>query len=245
MAQHIARILSLVLAVNISTFGQTKTAASLNGVTLKAFSYFEQVQAQQLDDYLSKIRPAPLAPELRVRVINMLPKDDLVLPSAEGLAKLKSLEPILKYHQRDSVIELKVLRAPSATAVFLAGAAVLITEPALEILTTEELQAVVAHELGHEYYWNEFEVARKNHDYSKTQELELRCDGIAVVTLQHVRVNPERLISAITKLNKYNERPGSPSSPNYVEFKERITFIRSMADLLRAKGTRQSVIGAN
>jgi hypothetical protein len=34
---------------------------------------------------------------------------------------LKELEPILKYHQRDSVIQLKVLRAPTATAVFLAG----------------------------------------------------------------------------------------------------------------------------
>jgi len=121
--------------------------------------------------------------------------------------------------------------------VFLAGAAVLITEPALEILTAEELQAVVAHELGHEYYWNEFEAARHNHDYSELQELELRCDGIAVVTLDHVGVNPERLISAITKLNKYNERPGSLNSPNYVAFKERRSFIRSMAELLRAGRT--------
>lgn len=120
---------------------------------------------------------------------------------------------------------------------FLAGAAVLITEPALEILTGEELQAVVAHELGHEYYWNEFEVARHNHDYSELQELELRCDGIAVVTLDHVGVNPERLISAITKLNKYNERTGSLNSPNYVAFQERRSFIRSMAELLRAGRT--------
>jgi len=165
----------------------------------------------------------------------MISKDDLVLPSAQGRAKLESLEPILKYHQRNSVIELRVLRAPTATAVFLAGAAVLITEPALEILTAEELQAVVAHELGHEYYWNEFEHARQNHDYSEMQELELRCDGIAVVTLDHVGVNPESLISAITKLNKYNERPGSLNSPNYVAFRERSGFIRSMAELLRGR----------
>jgi predicted Zn-dependent protease len=172
----------------------------------------------------------------------MLPKDDLISPSAQGLAKLEALKPILKYHQRDSVIEFKVLRAPSATAVFLAGAAVLITEPALEILTAEELQAVVAHELGHEYYWNEFEDARQKHDYPQVQELELRCDGIAVVTLQHVDVNPECLISAITKLNKHNGQPGSPSSPNYVAFQERIAFIRSLVNLLRARTTTQHLM---
>ena len=170
----------------------------------------------------------------------MLPKDDLVCPSAQSLAKLKSLEPILKYHQRDSVIELKVLRAHTATAVFLAGAAVLITEPALEILATEELQAVVAHELGHEYCWSRFELARQNHDYSEMQELELRCDGIAVITLQHVGVDPENLISAITKLDKHNERPGSPSSQNYVAFKERITFIRLMVALVRERAKTRS-----
>jgi tetratricopeptide (TPR) repeat protein len=232
MAQHIAQILLVVLAVNTFTFAQTiKTAASLDSVTLKAFTYFEHIEGGRFDDYLNRLRPVALAPELRARVLNMISKDDLVLPSAQGRAKLESVESILKYHQRNSVIELRVLRAPTATAVFLAGAAVLITEPALEILTAEELQAVVAHELGHEYYWNEFERARQNHDYSEMQELELRCDGIAVVTLVHLGVNPERLISAITKLNKYNER--SPNSPNYVAFQERSGFIRSMAELLR------------
>jgi tetratricopeptide (TPR) repeat protein len=236
MAQHIAQILLVVLAVNTFTFAQTiKTAASLDSVTLKAFTYFEHIEGGRFDDYLNRLRPVALAPELRARVLNMISKDDLVLPSAQGRAKLESLEPILKYHQRNSVIELRVLRAPTATAVFLAGAAVIITEPALEILTAEELQAVVAHELGHEYYWNEFEVARHNHDYSTMQELELRCDGIAVVTLDHVGVNPESLISAITKLNKYNERPGSLNSPNYVAFQERSGFIRSMAELLRGR----------
>jgi predicted Zn-dependent protease len=169
----------------------------------------------------------------------MLPKDDLISPSAQGLAKLETLEPILKYHQRNSVIELRVLRAPTATAVFLAGAAVLITKPALEVLTAEELQAVVAHELGHEYYWNEFEAARHNHDYSEMQELELRCDGIAVMTLEHLGLEPASLISAITKLNKYNAHPGSssPQNQNYVAFDERVEFIHRMIEFVSTSRT--------
>jgi len=235
MAQHIAQILLVVLSINTFTFAQTvKTAASPNSVPLKAFTYFEQIEGRRFDDYLSRLRPVALAPELRARVLNMLAKDDLVLPSAQGRAKLETLEPILKYHQRNSVIELRVLRAPTATAVFLAGAAVLITEPALEILTAEELQAVVAHELGHEYYWNEFEAARHNHDYSKIQELELRCDGIAVMTLKHLSLDPTSLISAIAKLNKHNSHPGSssPQNQNYVAFDKRVEFIHRMIEFI-------------
>lgn len=235
MAQHIAQILLVVLAVNTFTFAQTiKTAASLNSVTLKAFTYFEQIDGRRFDDYLSRIRPNALAPELRGKVLKILQKDDIVNPPADGLAKLRTLEPILKYHQRDSIIELKVLRAPTATAVFLAGAAVLITEPALKILTAAELQAVVAHELGHEYYWTRFELARQNHEYTELQELELRCDGIAIVTLETLGLDPESLVSAIAKLNKHNSHQGSSSAQNqnYVAFDERVAFIHRMIELL-------------
>jgi Peptidase family M48 len=238
MVKHIALVVLLFFAINTSALSQTGKTSTLNAATLKAFEYFEQIRNQQLDDFLRSIRPRALTRELRERVLNMLPKADLVNPSAEYEAKIKSLDRILKYHQRDSIIEIKVLRANTATAVFLAGAAILITEPALKILRAEELQAVVAHELAHEYYWNRFELARKNRDYAQMQELELRCDGIAVVALYSVGIDPKNLVSAITKLNRYNEHhPGSPSSPNYVGFNERVAFIRQMIELVSSKQT--------
>jgi hypothetical protein len=248
MAQRVALMIALTFVWNISGLGQTtKTLASLNSVTLSAFSYFQQVEGHGFDDYLRRIRPAALTPDLRVRVLNMLPSADLVNPRADWLAKLKTLNPILNYHERLSVIEIKVLRLPDkpsrddhsgsltkfATAMFLAGTAVLITEPALEILTAEELQAVVAHELGHEYYWNQFDRASRNKQYAELQELELRCDGIAVVTLLHVGVDPESLISAITKLNKHNLQQSQSSSKNYVAFSERSAFIRLVTELVK------------
>ena len=242
MLRHIAIAMTLMFALNALTLGQTASKESPpSSVTMKALSYFQKVDGQQFDDHLQRIRPGALAPELRVRVLNMLPKEDLMTPSADESAKLKTLEPILKYHQRDSVIEFKVLRASTATAVFLAGAAVLITGPALKILTVEELQAVVAHELGHEYYWNRFELARQNRDYTELQELELRCDGIAVVTLQHLGLDPESLVSAITKLNKYNAHPGSSSTQNqnYVAFSERVAFIHQMIELVSGQSLAQ------
>lgn len=236
MAKHIALAVSLLFAINISALSQTsKTKSTLNDVTLRTFVYFEQISNHQFDDFLRSIRPTALSPELRERVLKMLPKADLVNQCSESDAKLTSLDRILKYHQRDSVIEIKILRSNTATAVFLAGAAILITEPALKILSAEELQAVVAHELGHEYYWNRFEVARQNRDYAQMQELELRCDGIAVVALHSVGIHPKNLISAITRLNRYNEHTGSPSSPNYVGFNQRVAFIQQMIELVSSE----------
>lgn len=125
---------------------------------------------------------------------------------------------------------------PVATASFLAGAAILITEPALELLTVEELQAEAAHELGHEYFWNEYELARRSQQYHHLRELELRCDGIAVITLKQLGLNPECLVSATIKLQKYNDQQHFSSSENYVALDERIIFIQAINELLTTKG---------
>ncbi len=242
MGKHVALVTILIFALNSSISSQTiANGPVLNPVASRAFSYFERIQNHQYDEFLRSIRPLKLTPELRARVLGMLPKDDLVNPNAEELAKLKTLDQILKYHQRDSVIAIKVLRTHTATMVFLAGAAVLITEPALKLLTPEELQAAVAHELGHEYYWNRFELARQVKDYLEVQELELRCDGLAVIALQRVGVNPDNLISAITKLNRHNEEP---RSSNYIAFDDRVAFIQRMIKLVSTKQPSMVVNGA-
>ena len=136
--------------------------------------------------------------------MKVLPQADVVGASAGQQAKLRVLAPILRYHDRETAIDITVLRARPAALAFLAGAAILITEPALAVLSAEELQAAVAHELGHEYLWGEFELARQQAHHAKLQELELRCDGIAVITLYRLKLNPASLIRTVRKLNRYN-----------------------------------------
>ena len=168
------------------------------------------------------------------RVLKQLPQADVVCASAGHQAKLHALGPILQYHQRESAIDVKVLRVGGATAAFLAGAAILITEPALEVLSSQELQATVAHELGHEYFWDEFELARQQGNYAKLQEIELRCDGIAVITLNTLGLDPESVLTSARKLNRYNGPPDSGAHANrYVSPKDRERFIRSMIGMVR------------
>ena len=73
--------------------------------------------------------------------------------------------------------------------------------------------AIVGHELGHDYVWDEFEQAPQQADNHRLQEIELRCDGIAVIAMARLGVDPDRLISALRKLVRHNERIGYSAWP--------------------------------
>jgi len=111
---------------------------------------------------------------------------------------------------------------------------VLISEEALDLLTAKELQGIVAHELGHEYFWNEWQQARLNKQYEKMQEIELRCDGMAIITMNQLGLDPLHFISAIIKMTKSH---GGPLLNNgyYPPFEERITFIHMMIEMVNAR----------
>jgi Zn-dependent protease with chaperone function len=79
-----------------------------------------------------------------------------------------------------------------------------VSEPALDLLNAEELQALVAHEVGHEYFWDEYAGARRDNSRSSLRRLELLCDGFAAITLERAGVNPKRLTSALEKIVRYN-----------------------------------------
>jgi Zn-dependent protease with chaperone function len=143
-----------------------QTTSSPSGVPETAFTYFQQVEGHRFDEFLHSIRPSRLSPDAKERMLKILPRADVIDASAGQQVKLRALAPILRYHDRESTIDLKVLRVQPAAVAFLGGAAILITEPALGVLSAEELQAAVAHELGHEYFWDEFELARQQAHYA-------------------------------------------------------------------------------
>jgi hypothetical protein len=85
-----------------------------------------------------------------------------------------------------------------------AQAVLLISLPALRPLDSQELQAVVAHEIAHEHVWQEYAVAQMHNDTARLRELELTCDAIAVLTLMRLGVNPDRLVTAVEKGLRFN-----------------------------------------
>jgi hypothetical protein len=157
--------------------------------------------------WLDAGRPAPVSLTERLFVLATLPPEgDVPDPQLNPVQrhKLAALQRVLELHGRDTVYVVKVIQLRRAAVALHARTVVLVTEPALDLLDAEELQAVVAHEVGHEYFWNEYEQARRDDDRAALRTLELLCDGVAIVTLRRAGANPARLTSAIDKLIRYN-----------------------------------------
>ena len=119
----------------------------------------------------------------------------------------------------------------------------MISEEALDLLTAKELQAIISHELGHEYFWNEWQQARLDKRYEKMQEIELRCDGMALITMNQLGLDPSHLISAITKLTKSHSGPLGNAA--YPPLEERIRFIHIMIEMVKARSEVFGPVASN
>ena len=152
--------------------------------------------------------------------------------SAKGRLKLASLTPIFESYDRSGVIEIKVIRDRETVFIGLyERSALIITEKTLDLLSKEELQAVVAHELAHELFWDEYRLAREGGQDDKVQEIDLRCDGLAVFVLARLGLEPTRLISALHKTARYDRDTWGANY--YAASDERVAFARAMIELVK------------
>ncbi len=229
-------ILSLMVALTISSSGQTRPKNLKPGsVEANVPAFFEQIEDRSFEDYLRRIRLPKVSAAFKAEVLAQIAKGEEVKVSDRMKDKLAGLEPILRYHERDSVIEIKVISAREAYVGLQGRAVMLISEPALNLLPLEELQAAVAHELGHEYFWGEFMEARQQKKHETMVEIELHCDGIAVIALRRLGLNPLTLNSAITAIRSFNSRTVYTDSLYHPLPDERSRFIRAMSELAQQR----------
>jgi hypothetical protein len=178
--------------------------------------------------------PAPISPDERARALAVLPAEGELPPDAKERAKLSALEALLVYHERQGLFDIKVIDVPQAVVGLHQRAVLLISRPALRFLSASELQALVAHEIGHEYFWKDYETARARHDRRGRQELELRCDGIAVLTLISLGLDPARLADGIRKMTEFNEILGAKANADeYPPVQDRLRFARALLRMSR------------
>lgn len=238
MTQHIAAILSLTLGFMTAASGQAEKH-KLSETGAKTLSFFAKIEERNLDDYLKRVRLPQAAEAVKTEALRQLANVETFSPSEKTKAKLALLMPILKYHERDTVMEIRIINLREAFVGLRGRSVLLISEPALSILLPEELQAAVAHELGHEYFWRETLEAQRQKQYELLREIELRSDAIAVIALHRLGIDPGKLISAITKVRAFNMQLVSLDSPQYPLLPERTGFIRAMSEFVKARETAQ------
>ena len=67
------------------------------------------------------------------------------------------------------------------------------------------------------------------------REIELLCDGIAVITLERLGLDPADLVSGVEKIGSLNRRIVNLDRLSHPSFDERFKFIRAMTELVKAR----------
>ena len=175
-------------------------------------------------EQLRSCLPHAASPKEKARGVLALPSEGNVTQlGTKQMRKLDAIAIVLGAHNRDEVYEIKIVDVRAARMGLHARSLLLISEKMLNLLSERELQAMTAHEIGHEYIWGEFDAARWSGDYCRLRQLELLCDAIAVATLEHLGIDHRYLVRAIEKVMRYNSiRFGVAGNQNeYPSFEER------------------------
>lgn len=248
----VAFTVAVTLGIPIPALGAQD---GLGATSRKMLAFFQDHGKQSVDAFLRQLRPDPIDPVSRARVIDSLPREGEIAPSAKDRTKLMAAERILDYSARRGAIEIKVVTMDQPFVGLYLRSVILISGQALRLLNPEELAALVAHEVGHDYDFAAYETALQQRDTARMRELELKSDALAVLALQQVGISPDRLIDAIRKVMRDSGQgessgaiistAGSVSTTDrYVPLPERIGFIRAVAGLRwRASPTAVATTG--
>jgi hypothetical protein len=225
-----------MVAIPIVLFSVSVTAREAreqsDAVLDTALQFFTRHDAAAVFERLDSVRPAPLNPAERQRVLAALPAEgEIKSLNAAQRGKLAAVRQVLALHGREDVYVVKVIGVREAFVGLHARSVVLISHRALDLLGAGELQGLVAHEIGHEYFWSEYFRARRDDDRPALRRLELLCDGLAIVTLRRAGADPAHLASALDKVIRYNrDRYGAAlNEDHYPRMDDRRIFGRRLA----------------
>lgn len=98
---------------------------------------------------------------------------------------------------------------------------------------------MVAHEIGHDFFWDEYLELREHPAPPRRRRLELLCDGIAVLTLTALDAPIGALKTALRKLVLFNERLGElRNRDDYPALVERTRFMTELSRHINSVGAR-------
>jgi hypothetical protein len=212
----------VLLSTGVTAYGQTLSFRNRRDLLMGGPAAFIEL--------LEAARPAPLSREDMGAVLRALPAEgEVTRLGALAQEKVDAVRQLLTSTRRDWY-EIKVIDLPQAAVALHARAVVLISAPAVTLLDAAELQALAAHEIGHEYLWTEWNRAHQDADQERLKELELVCDATAIVILRGLGKDPSRLVDALEKISRFNrERFGAAiNETNYPTVAERRAFARQI-----------------
>ena len=175
---------------NANTKAAGSSAESMGGLeAASAITRLGDLSPAAMRERLQRMRlPAYLpGPMLVNRIVEL---QHLPIADSKRVDQLKAaLQPVLAYHER-SRMPIVVLRSEQHKAYLVERAVIIITTRMMMIASDEEIRGVVAHELAHEYLWEESVKSLKDKNWELRRECELFCDAVAAFTLKEIGADP-------------------------------------------------------
>ncbi len=196
-----------------------------------ALRFFKSLPPGDIAGALRTVRPAALSAEGRAHALSALPAQGELIPTMDEVRRLSDLQSVLTFHDRSDALAIKIIDRPRAEAALYARSILLISRRALSLLSVEQLQGIVAHEMAHDFFWDAYYDARKRQDPGALREIELKCDGIATLTLRALNRNPRGVGTGLLALARYNEALAPINTTNYPDTQERVQFMEEVLAL--------------
>jgi aryl carrier-like protein len=190
--------LAAILAIGFSTIIAGQTIKTTE--TERALARLGDLAPKAVRRRLSELRPSAYQPG-QFLLNEIIKWRELTVISSKRVERLKAaLQPVLAYHERDGKLPIFVVRSEQPKAYVAERAALIITTKLTLITSEAELRGIVAHELAHEYFYEERDRAFKEKDESSLREIELFCDAVAAVTLKEIGDDPACYARALERM---------------------------------------------
>jgi len=200
--------------------------------------------AGELLDRILSLPYTVLGEEHCRRAVEALPASVREHRITEGklLARVERLmRPVIGLHRRAGRVELFLYHHESPRGFLWMGCVLVLSDSLAGGLSDDELAGVMAHEMGHLYFMEETVAAEKSGDDGAQKAVELKCDAVAMLTLELLGKDPARYprglqrilnlmrnkdLANLTYKLEWRRSPTHPSIVERTQFAER--FIRQL-----------------
>jgi hypothetical protein len=223
MIKLIVLIIILIVTFTVEAYGQMARRfageGGESGEAAYAMMRLGDLSSAEIDAHLRRMRQPAYMPG-PVLIKQIIDRQNLPVSGSKRAERLKAiLQPVLDYHERGQM-PIYVLQSEKPKAALVDRAVIIITTRLMTIATDEEIRGIVAHELAHDYIWDENMKAKREKDVKRMHECELFCDAVAAFTLKQIGDDPAsyaRILERMTFIGIYvgsSLRHESPTHPS-------------------------------
>jgi Zn-dependent protease with chaperone function len=170
--------------------------------------------AEELKRRLFTYNITVVSAEFRARALNELPAAlrEQRLTQGKLLRRVAPVfQQVLQLHERSGKVELFLFQHDLPLAQLWRGGVLMISDCLAEALYDGELAGLLAHELGHSYFEDELAAAQRSQDARAMRLTELKCDGVALVSLKLLGHKPALYLKALHRIQVLNQRKSRSS----------------------------------